>query len=123
MPMKTSIIDELKDILTQSKDWVRLEVEYLKLTASEKLTILLSTAILCTISIFVAVIIIALITMALVNLFQLILSPPLACVCVAGILLLLLGVCFLLRKQLIINPVARFITRIFFENSNTDSPE
>lgn len=34
--MKTKITDEIKELLSQSVNWAKLEVEYFKLTAAEK---------------------------------------------------------------------------------------
>lgn len=44
--MKLNIVEEIRNIIEQSKTWVRLEVEYAKLTIAEKLTMLLTSLIL-----------------------------------------------------------------------------
>ncbi len=43
--MKEKLTDERKELFTQGRDWVKLEVEYAKLTVAEKFTILASTMI------------------------------------------------------------------------------
>lgn len=118
--MKEKIIDELKDIFKQSQSWVRLEVEYLKLTAAEKFTILLSTLILGAICLLIAMVALFLLAQSCVDLFKLFMPPALASLSVFGILLILIFVIYLLRRPLLLNPIARFITRLFFENQENN---
>ncbi|MCM1378422.1 MAG: hypothetical protein NC097_07925 [Clostridium sp.] len=115
--MKDKIIDEIKEIFTQSRSWVKLEVEYVKLTAAEKFTILLSTLILGAVCLLIAMVVLILLAFACVDLFKLIMDPALACLSVSGILVLLIAVIFLLRKPLLLNPIARFITKLFFDTN------
>lgn len=105
-------MDQFKDLVGQSKEWLRLEVEYYKLTAAEKFTVLMSSLIIGAICMFVGVICLVLFAFALVEVFKLFLSPALSFVCVGGIFLLLVVVLFLLRKPLLLNPIAKFITRL-----------
>ena len=43
--MKEKLTDEIKDIFVQGRDWIKLEIEYAKLTVAEKFTLLLSAMI------------------------------------------------------------------------------
>ena len=43
--MKAKITDEIKEIFSQGVNWAKLEIEYVKLTAAEKLIILMSVLI------------------------------------------------------------------------------
>ncbi len=81
--MKAKITDEIKEIFSQGVNWAKLEIEYVKLTAAEKLIILM--------------------------------TPPLAYLSVGGIVLILLALVYLLRNQLVINPVAKFVSRLFLD--------
>lgn len=113
--MKDKFIDEIKDIFTQSRRWLQCEAEYIKLTAAEKFTILLSTLIIGAIVLALVLFALGLMSFALVDVFRLIMSPALAFLSTAGCVLVLALVLFLLRKPLLFNPIARFITRLLLE--------
>ena len=111
--MKKNLNDEIKDIFVQGKDWVKMEIEYAKLTAAEKFSVLISTLILVIALFMVGLVVMIVFAFALVDLFSLFMVHALACVTVGGIFLLLLLVLYLLRKQLIINPIAKLISKLF----------
>ena len=113
--MKQKFLDEIKEMFVQAKVWLECETEYLKLTASEKFTILLSSLLLGAICLMLGIFALALMSMALVDLFKLFMAPALAFLSVAGIVLLIALLVVLLRKQLLYNPIARFITRLFLD--------
>ncbi len=115
--MKDNIIDHIKEIFKQSQIWLKLEVEYVKLTAAEKFTILLSTLILGAIILLIAMVAVILLSFALADVFKIFLSPAFAYLCVAGILLILILLIFIFRRPLLINPIARFITKLFCDNT------
>lgn len=114
--MKEKLIDEIKDIFAQSQKWVKLEVEYVKLTAAEKITILLSTLILGAICLLIAMVVLILLAFACVDLLKLLMTPALACLSVGGLLILLILIIFLLRKPLLLNPIAKLVTRLILDN-------
>lgn len=41
----SSLLDQIKNIIARSKDWATLELEYAKLTAAEKVTLLAGAAV------------------------------------------------------------------------------
>ena len=113
--MKEKFIDEIKDAFVQARSWLECEVEYVKLTAAEKFTILLSSLILGGVCVLLGLFAISLVTMALVDFFKSIMDPSLAFLSVAGIVVFIIIVIILLRKPLLYNPIARFITRLFLD--------
>lgn len=113
--MKSKITDEIKDVFSQSVNWARLEVEYLKLTAAEKLIILVSAMIIGGVVMLFLLPVFIMFLFALVDTFKLFMAPPLAFLSVGGIVLLLLLLLFVFRKPLVINPVSRFITKVILE--------
>lgn len=119
--MKKKLTDEIKDMFKQSLVWTKLEIEYVKLTAAEKLIILLSTIIIGGIIAILTLPVFIMFLFALVDLFKLIMAPSLAYLTVGGIVLLLILILYLMRKPLIINPVSRFITKLFLDK-NTHNP-
>lgn len=116
--MKSKITEEIKEIFSQSINWAKLEVEYIKLTAAEKLILLLSALILGGIFMILLLPVILMLLFALAQVFIDFMPTAVAYVCVAGIVLILLVILFTFRKSIIINPVAKFISRLLLEQSH-----
>lgn len=113
--MKDTLTNDIKDIYRQGVNWLKLETEYVKLTVAEKATVLMSTVVLIAIMLLLATILIALLSLALVGVFELWMQIGLAYLCAGGVVVLLGLVVYLLRKPLLINPIARFVTRLILE--------
>lgn len=116
--MKTKITEEIKEIFSQSVNWAKLEVEYLKLTAAEKLIILMSTMIIGAICMVLLMPLIIMLLFALAGVFRLFMSPPLAYLCVGGVVALMIVLLVVFRNVLVVTPVSRFITRLFLEKDH-----
>lgn len=112
--MKFNLIDEIRNIIEQSKTWVMLELEYAKLTVTEKLTMLLTTLILGFVCLMLGIVVLMILALALAHTFMMIMSPSLSYVCTAGVVIVLLVLIFLLRRPLLITPIARIISKIFY---------
>jgi len=101
------------------KKYVELQTEYVKVEFVEKLTILLST-------LLIIALILILVMAALFYLFFSIayaLEPVLGSLAlsfgvISGIYVLLIAVLFLLRKRIIINPLAKFLSNLFLTKTN-----
>lgn len=105
------------------KRLVSLYIENVKITAAEKLTVVLSAGVLLIISIVLGIFALAFLSGACIELLELVL-PPWASNAILGvffILLVLLAV--LLRKPLIINPISRFISRLVFDGYKEEGKE
>lgn len=111
--MANKVNEEVKSVVTDLKEWISLEVEYLKLTAAEKVSVLLSSLILVLVLFIIFMVVLILFSFALVDLFNLFMPHSLACVTVGGILLLLIGCLYLFRGTLVVNPITRLITKLF----------
>lgn len=116
--MKLNIVEEIRNIIEQSKTWVRLEVEYAKLTIAEKLTMLLTSLILGFVCLLLFTVVLIMLSFCIAELFKMILVPSLAYLCTAGSILVFLLLLYLLRKPLILTPIARMITKIFFDKKH-----
>lgn len=114
--MKPKITDEIKELVTQSVNWAKLEVEYLKLTAAEKIIILLSMMVIGVVVLLLLLPAILMFLFALAQVFIDFMPVAVAYVCVGGIVLILLGILVLFRKNLVINPVAKFISKVLLDN-------
>lgn len=111
--MENKIGDEIKSVAGELKDWLTMEVEYVKLTAAERVSVLVSTLVLVITLFIVFMVVLIVLAFALVDLFNLMMPHALACVTVGGILMLLIGVLFLLRGPLVVNPITKLITKLF----------
>lgn len=111
--MKDKLTDEIKDLFSQGKDWVKLEVEYAKLTVAEKFTILTSAMIIGAVCLLMGMVVLILLAFALVEVFKMLMAPGLAYLSVAGVICIMILLLYLLRKPILLNPIARFITRLF----------
>lgn len=117
--MKTKITDEIKDLIKQSTDWAKLEVEYIKLTAAEKLIIITSAMLLSSLILILLLPFFIMLMFSLVGVFRMFMSPPLAYLSVGGIVAIVIVLIILLRNTLIINPVAKFITKVILEKHSS----
>jgi hypothetical protein len=94
---------------------IALYIENAKLTAAEKLTLLFSAAVTFTVCFILAAIALTFIAIALLELLELAVSPIIAATIMACLFLLLSWLIYLLRKQLIVNPTARFISKLIMD--------
>lgn len=109
------IRDQIASIWIEIKETLKLNVDYAKLTATEKLTVLLSTIGLAFVCFAIASIIIFLISLGLMLLMAKSTGLFGACMIMAGIYAVILIAAILLRRQLIIDPIARFISQLFLK--------
>lgn len=114
--MKPKITDEIKELFAQSVNWAKLEIEYLKLTAAEKLIILVSMMVIGVVVLLLLLPAILMFLFALAQVFIGFMPVAVAYVCVGGIVVILLATLVLFRKSLVINPVAKFISKVLLEN-------
>lgn len=116
--MKTKITDEIKEMISQGVTWAKLEVEYLKLTAAEKIIILISMMVIGAVFLLLLLPVILMFLFALAQVFIDIMPKAVAYVTVGGIVLVILGILLLFKKQLVINPVAKFISKVLLDSVN-----
>lgn len=107
---------DYKKLFTEARKYFSLEWDYTKLTAVEKLAILLSSIAFVAVVIIIGTYAMHYIFSALIS----VLASALGCtwgaqLIAAGILIVLLLVVFAFKKQLIVNPVARFVSKLFLK--------
>lgn len=117
--MKPKLSEELKEIVTQGTAWAKLELEYLKLTATEKAVVLSSTMIIGAVMLFLFLPLFIMLLFSLADFFKMLMVPALAYLCVAGIVFILMVLLYALKKPLVIDPVSRFITKLFIDAKST----
>lgn len=107
-----------RQLFLEVKEYLELRAEYTRLEAIEKLTMLLSGLLLIFVLIFLGMTTLLYLSFALVYLLEpLVGSLPLSFVIVAGISLLLIAMVVFFRKSLIVQPMLRFLARLFLNNS------
>lgn len=113
--MKEKLTDEIKDIFAQSKTWVKLEIEYAKLTLAEKFTMLMSALIIGAVCLLLGMVVLILLSISLAQLFCMIMHPALAYLSAAGVIVLLVVLVIIFKRPLLLTPISKFITRLLFK--------
>lgn len=122
-PYDSSPGSKIADIRSSLRRLVALYVENAKLTAAEKLTLLLSGAVLFVIALVFITFALIFGAVAIYQLMALSMSPIVAAAILAGAFVLLVILAFLLRKPLIVDPIARFISRLIMDIGRTADKE
>ncbi|MDE6549211.1 MAG: hypothetical protein K2L22_09440 [Muribaculaceae bacterium] len=111
----STLLDQFKDLLARSKDWATLELEYAKLTAAEKLTMLAGLACTGAVCLLFGITALIMFGISLAFLFKEIMGFALSFLAAGGCVLVLLAIIYFLREKIIINPIARIITKILLK--------
>ena len=112
---KTTFIDEIKSIIAQSKDWATLELEYAKLTAAEKITILGGAAVAGAVCLLLGICALILFGISLAYVFELFMAPALAFLASGGVMLALMALVYIFKENWIMNPIARMLTKVLLK--------
>ncbi|MBQ6168010.1 MAG: hypothetical protein IJK41_11375 [Muribaculaceae bacterium] len=107
---------DYKKLFTEARKYFSLEWDYTKLTAVEKMAVLLSAMAFVAVVIVIGTFILLYLISALVS----VLASALGCMwganLIAALLLgVLLLVVFAFKKQLIVDPVTRFVSKLFLK--------
>ena len=110
-----------KKLFAEGRKYFSLEWDYTKLTAVEKMAVLLSSIAFVAVVIIIGTFALAYVLSALIS----VLASALGCtwgaqLIAAGILLLLLLVVFAFKRQLIVDPVARFVSKLFLKPEDNE---
>lgn len=102
---------------------IRLYIENAKLTLAEKLTLLLSAALVVVIALVLGIFALAFFAGAAVEALELVMVPWLCYLILGGFFVLLIVAILILKKPLLINPIARFMSKLIFEVSSKKSSD
>ena len=103
-----AVIDSLRRLVT-------MQLGYARLTAAEKFTVLLSTIAFYSMAVALGTLILIFLSIGLGHLLADTGIGKYAYFIVAGLYVVLFVLLFVMRKRLIINPVARFMSRLFVD--------
>ncbi len=112
---------DYKKLFNEARKYFSLEWDYTKLTAVEKMAVLLSSIAFLAVVIILGTFALAYVFSALID----VLAAALGCtwgaqLIASAILLVLLLVVFAFKKQLIVDPVARFVSKLFLKPDDNE---
>ena len=111
---KFMVLNSYKELWSEFKKYITLQVDYIKLTALEKLTILCAALVVVFVSIALSVCALFFLSSAFVAWLDTVLCCTwLAHLITGALVLLILFIVLLFKKVLIIIPITRFITKLF----------
>lgn len=115
-------IETLGQLFEECKKYILLQKEYMRLELVEKLTVLSSTCIMVVIAIILGMMALFYLSFSVAY----ILAPHVGGLTVSfaiitAFLLLLLAVVYVFRKQLIVQPLVRFMANLFMSSEETDT--
>lgn len=99
---------------TELRSTLKLNIDYARLTAAEKLTMLLTMLSFSLLAFVLISLIMFFLSLAIVRCIASEVGMIWAYFIMCGFYVLLFALAFAFRKQLIINPIARFVSRLFF---------
>lgn len=106
---------QFKQLIDESKDYIKFRLEYGKLTLTEKLVMLLSSLAIGLICVFLGVLIILFLSISAMDWIAESLGHAWATLIICGAYVLMIILLVALRKPLIINPMSRMISRIILK--------
>lgn len=114
-------IDNIQQLFFEFRKYLDLQKKYTLLEIAEKISILVSTLILILVVIILGMMTLFFLSFTLVYILEPLVGGLVASYAiVTGIHLLLIGILFLFRKQLIINPLIKFTAGLFLKKDDKD---
>ncbi|MCC8070707.1 MAG: phage holin family protein [Bacteroidales bacterium] len=110
----TNLTDTLNVLWSRIKNYLTLNVEYAKLTAAEKLTRFLTVATVALSLLLLGTVLFFFLSLAIVEWIATALPIGWAYAIMGGVYLVIILIVVFFRKALIADPIARFISRLFF---------
>ena len=118
-----SYSSSIQSLWTEAKSYLELQKEYLKLDSAEKLSVLLSAV--ATTALCLVLALVALIFFVIAFAFWLakLVGIAQSFTIMGGVLLLVIIVTLLFRKRWIVQPVARFVAKLFVGEDEEEEEE
>lgn len=105
----------IRQVLAEAKKYGRLRLYYLKLLTVEKISVLLSMMAFAGIVSVLAIVVLLYLAASLQAYWAVLYGSVLSYVMVAGIFVILAIVVAIFRKAWIINPITRFVSKLFID--------
>lgn len=103
------------------KRYLHLRIEQVKFFGTEKLSVILAASVFLMVTILLAVIAVCYFSVALLQLLQSCVGLVWASVIMGVVMLLLICLVYLMRKRWILNPIARFLSRVLLDDKDDDT--
>ena len=119
---ESSSVDALIETV---KRYLHLRIEQVKFLGTEKLSIILAAMVFLMVTILLAVIAVCYFSVALLQLLQSCVGIVWAGVIMGVVMLLLIGLVYMMRRRWILDPIARFLSRVLLDDKddNTENPQ
>ena len=106
----------LSSIISEIKKYLSVEADYIKLTATEKLTVLLSSIAVVSVVFVFACLALLYLSFALIFAVESWLGSIVGAFCIVGAVMALLALLAVkMKRQLIVDPIARFLSKLFMK--------
>lgn len=110
--MASERAEQVEGIMGTVQRYLKLLIEDTRLNAAEKLTRLMAAVAMAAILLFLAVVTLVFLSLGLSLALSEVMAPLWAFIIVAGIYIILCAVLIIARKQLIVDPIARFVSKL-----------
>jgi len=118
-------ISSVKQLVEETKSYLELQKQYVRLELTEKLTILLSTMVLVLLLVILGMVALFYLSFALAYVLEPLVGGLMGSFAIITLFLLLIMIAiYMMRKQIIINPIVRFLAKLFLqEDSFNQTPK
>lgn len=110
-----NLSQQIQSIWKLAKRYCLLQINYAKLTFAEKLAVLLGGIAVAAVCLVLASILVMLLSFAAIDALQSVMSPCWAYLTVSAVFIFIILIVIIFRKTLIVNPIAKFISKLFFD--------
>ena len=112
--------EDYKKLLEDSKEYLKTRYDLLRLELLDKLSLILGLLVLIIVALFILLAAIAYFSVALVGWMATCMPVSVACCILGGVLLIVLAVIYLLRRQLFIDPFVKILASSLFSPKEED---
>ena len=118
-------MNSIQSLWTEAKTYLELQKEYLKLDSAEKLSVLLSAVAIVAVCLILALAALFFFVIAFALWLAKMVGAAWSFTIVGGVMLIIIIIILLLRKRWIVQPIARFVAKLFIsedEEEDDDEP-
>ena len=108
-----------RKLFEEGKKYINLQIDYAKLTATEKISVILGMSVLFAVILVLSVGAGIYLSFALVYLLEPLVGIVGSYAIVGAVFLLLIAIVILVKKKLILVPITRFISKVLLDNEKT----
>ena len=118
-----SYSSSIQSLWTEAKSYLELQKEYLKLDSAEKLSVLLSAVATAAVCLILALAALFFFVIAFALWLAKMVGAAWSFTIVGGVMLIIIIIILLLRKRWIVQPIARFVAKLFISEDEEEDDE